>query len=90
MPVKGEPTADSVAVLVGYDGDTRTLNVAAGTSEGQGIALAEMSAEQPASFACPSDGWSAEPAARATVTCDISWSGRTPYWPGVGWAAQGE
>lgn len=90
VPVKGEPAAEEVSVLVEYDGGTQTLDLSTGTSTGEGADLSVLSPEQPPAPACPSQGWTTKPAARATVTCDLSWAGRTPYWPGSGWAGDGE
>lgn len=88
LPADGRPSADDVTYDVSYAG--RSLDIAMTGEAGDEDPLAALSAHQPDAVTCPSDGWTASRGMEATVACNISWAGRTPYWPGQGWAEDGE
>jgi hypothetical protein len=73
--VPGEPDPEDVGVEVTYDG-----HPVAG--------LDELGAERPPGVPCPAGAF--ETSEPAELDCEISLVGRTPYYPGVGWADDGE
>ncbi|GAB3775493.1 hypothetical protein FB382_004150 [Nocardioides ginsengisegetis] len=85
VPDGTDPT--DVSVSVTYDGRDQTATPGQDPT-GPAAALADLPTQRPAAPAC-GEGWSVRPAASAEVSCDLSYAGRTPYWPGKGWAAEG-
>ncbi|MBC2960662.1 hypothetical protein [Nocardioides deserti] len=84
--VPGEPAADDVTVTVTYDGAEQAA-VAGAEPSGPGAALAALPQEAPAAADCP-ERWRTD-GAPLRLECELPLVGRTPYWPGAGWAADG-
>jgi hypothetical protein len=82
--------AQDLQVRVTYDGGTQTV-AADGTVSGSGAALADLGTALPGSVPCGDQGWTTTPAdVDATLDCSVDWAGATPYFPGVGWAPEGQ
>lgn len=84
--VPGEAAADEVTVTVTYDGAEQAA--AAGEEpSGPAAALAALPQEAPPAADCP-ERWRTD-ATPLRLECELSLVGRTPYWPGAGWAPDG-
>lgn len=91
VAVKGKPTIDDLSLEVEYAGGTQAVSVATGKPEPGSPSLAGLGTTQPAGVACPSTGWtSSDPKLDLRLDCQISMVGRSPYYPGVGWAPRGK
>lgn len=82
--VPGDPDPEDVRITVAYDGADQSAD-AGGDPTGRAAALAELSTEAPGGADCPSSAWRSSDGP-LRVACDLPLVGRTPYWPGSGWA----
>lgn len=87
--VPGTPEPSDVTIDLEYDGRTAEVAFAEGADE-SGFGLGDLVDAAPTQVACPPEGWRVTGGVAVDMLCEGVTSVSTPYWPGTGWAAEGQ